>query len=111
MAFYASENHPGLRGVMDAIKTSIAASRYREAWGTNDRDATPREFFARAFAQFIAEESNDAVLGELLQKWRFGAYESAGWPRDFQWHRPDFKPIKQEMRLLFARNGWKGGGR
>lgn len=109
-AYYASENHPPMGNVMKEIFSSVAAGRYRYSYGADDRDATPREFFARAFAQFIAEESGDPDLARLLLRWRNGAFERDGWPRDFHWHRADFKPIKKALRALFARNGWKGGG-
>lgn len=108
-AFYASEDYSGLRGVMKEILRSVAAERLIYNYGPNDRDATPREFFARAFAQHIAEESADPDLTNLLLKWRSGAFERAGWPQDLQWHRADFKSIRKALRVLFARNGWKGG--
>lgn len=60
---------------------------------------SPEEIWARAYAQFIAEESGDAILGKDLE-----AARSAQEHR--QWKTADFKPIATEIRNMFKQMGW-----
>lgn len=58
------------------------------------------EIFARAYAQFIAEETQDpTMLAQVAQ------IRSEGWP-ERQWSTEDFKPLRDEMRKAFVGFGW-----
>lgn len=85
----------------DAIKTlrdRLAGTGYRS--GKYLRYLLdPVEIWARAYAQYIAEKSGDAVL---LQNVRIS---SAGYPGK-QWTEADFAPIRAAMDALFQKLGW-----
>jgi hypothetical protein len=60
---------------------------------------SPSEIWARAYAQFIAEESGEPVLVQELEKAR-SAQEHR------QWKTADFKPVAAEIRKMFKQMGW-----
>lgn len=60
----------------------------------------PREIFARAYAQFISEETGDSVLVEQVAKIRKENVPER------QWESPDFQPVRSEMRKAFVKLGW-----
>jgi hypothetical protein len=62
----------------------------------------PCEIWARSYAQYIAEESGDAVLKMQVQT----ILGSGGPYADRQWEEADFAPIRQAMTDLFVKWGW-----
>lgn len=58
------------------------------------------EIFARAYFQFIAEESGNATLLEQVSKQR------ASFVPDRAWETADFAPIRAKMREVFQNAGW-----
>jgi hypothetical protein len=64
---------------------------------------TPREQFARAYAQFIALASGSSTLRaqvEAIRRTRLAAvYHS-------QWEDDDFEPIRRQLEGLFRRIRW-----
>ncbi|MCW0218379.1 MAG: phage minor head protein [Prosthecobacter sp.] len=61
---------------------------------------SPREAWARSYAQFIAEESGDAtLLGHVAD------ILTEPLPNR-QWETADFAPIRDEMRKVFESRGW-----
>lgn len=81
------------------------AVRDSEAWALlrveEDRDylADPREVFARAYGQWIAERSGSRVLLEQLERTRVLAPA-------YQWSGGDFLPIGQALDSYFFEKGW-----
>ena len=59
------------------------------------------EYWARSYAQYIAEKSRSGILLEQLEVVR-----SSGFPYPIQWSREEFKPIAQEFDGLFRKIGW-----
>lgn len=59
-----------------------------------------REIFARAYAQFIAEESGDATMLKHVQSIRKDVLP------DRQWETADFAPVRAGMRKAFVKLGW-----
>lgn len=60
----------------------------------------PVEIFARAYSQFIAEESNDAAMLQQVADIRADV-----WPGR-QWEKEDFKETRDAMRAAFVKLGW-----
>lgn len=63
----------------------------------------PVELWARAYAQFIAEESGNPRLVESIQKRRDNY---PGYPPSSQWTSEDFAPIRESMKSIFQRLQW-----
>jgi hypothetical protein len=82
----------GLEALRDGAKTF----KEREHW---KYFLTPREIWARAYVQFVAEESGDPQLGKDLEK-----VHQAQEHR--QWKAKDFAPIAAEIRKQFKQLGW-----
>lgn len=61
------------------------------------------ELWARSYAQFIAEESGDAILAEQLEAMIADAETTGIWQ---QWEPGDFAPIRDSIRNLFRVKGW-----
>lgn len=59
-----------------------------------------REVFARAYAQFIAEESGDATMLKQVADIRGDVLP------DRHWEAGDFKSVRAEMRKAFVKLGW-----
>ena len=62
----------------------------------------PCEVWARSYAQYIAEESGDAVMKMQVQT----ILGSGGRYADRHWEESDFAPIRQAMTDLFVKWGW-----
>lgn len=63
----------------------------------------PREVWARAYAQFIAEESgNPRLLADIALRLKGGT----GYPSASQWETGDFAPIREAMKSIFERLQW-----
>lgn len=58
------------------------------------------EVFARAYAQFIAEETGDATMLQQVADIRADVMP------DRHWETPDFAPVRTEMRKAFVKLGW-----
>ena len=58
------------------------------------------EIFARAYAQFIAEESQHAVMLQQVAKIRTEPMPER------QWETQDFAPVREAMRKAFVSLGW-----
>jgi hypothetical protein len=96
---FASRSAPELEGFRQAIQNSAA---YKEIvtstrWGRKFRDylLEPHELFARAYSQFITEESGSAALRSILDR-----------RANTHWTTQDFAPIRAELRKLFVSLGW-----
>ncbi|MES2596418.1 MAG: phage minor head protein [Verrucomicrobiota bacterium] len=61
----------------------------------------PKEVWARSYAQFIAEESGDATMLGQVAKIRGEPIPTR------QWDEADFAPVKNAIRELFVKRGWK----
>lgn len=90
--------------VMDDFLAAIRKTTgFREVMSQYDPRgyySDPREFWARAYAQFIAEESGDKVLLADLKRIR----ES---PEPWrQWSEEDFAPVRAEMKKIFKKQKW-----
>jgi len=59
----------------------------------------PRELFARAYAQYIAEKTQDPRLLPELEEEQKGKYPN-------QWSTEDFALIKEAFDNLFRKRGW-----
>lgn len=64
----------------------------------------PRECFARAYAQFIAEETEKPEL--LKQRDKVINDQSPGMPAFTQWTPEDFAPVRAEFVKVFRALGW-----
>lgn len=76
----------------------------RDTWRQREkRDyyLDPKEAWARAYAQFIAEESGDDTMTAQVEGIR--AEELP----DRQWKAEDFEPVRAAMSELFTAWGWK----
>lgn len=61
----------------------------------------PKEAWARAYAQFIAEESSDETMAAQVSEIRAEVLP------DRQWQAADFAPVRAAMGELFTSWGWK----
>jgi hypothetical protein len=97
---YASENSPALYDLMRAIRGSGAIKKVNAAPEISIKYrnylTSGREMFARAYSQFIAEESARPSMLDSLKQWS---------GRE-QWESDDFAPIRDEFRKLFRSLGW-----
>jgi SPP1 gp7 family putative phage head morphogenesis protein len=96
---------PGSRvgAVVDLLKATPTWKRIRNEAGGIDTTAyyeSAKETWARAYAQYIAEESEDPELLRQLDSIRLGF---ASWR---QWPAAEFAPIRDAMRTLFTDLGW-----
>jgi SPP1 gp7 family putative phage head morphogenesis protein len=63
---------------------------------------SPKELFARSFAQYIAVRSDDKIMADQLQQYRdMPGYGSAQWATD------DFEPIAIAFDKYFEQIGWR----
>lgn len=102
-----------LPGDMDAVMTAIRASAaYTSLRDDPDYQRNRKyrryqmksvELWARAYTQFIAEESGHLDMQAELQKRREG---KTGYWKDSQWEASDFAPIRTAIRDLFVKLNW-----
>lgn len=115
---FGSVSNPDMRPLMDAIKgtenykTLQTVHNSRGVFTAADgrvvqypRSATQylmsdEELFARAYSQFIAEESGDQALMDEL------GMELASPLIPTQWTREDFAPVRRAFQALFRKAGW-----
>lgn len=106
---YASEGQPELRELMREIRWSTAAGRLAAQAPEGSYLLSAREFFARAYAQYVAERSGAAGPLEFIRSIREGKLEEARLHRHSQWSWADFSSISRAMWRLFKKGGWKSG--
>jgi hypothetical protein len=106
---YASQGQPELRDLMRELRFSTAAGRLAAMVQPGSYYLRPQELFARAYAQFIAEQSGDEMLKAFIAEIRAGQHVAADLPAKSQWSWADFNSISRAMRALFNRAGWKSG--
>src|SRR5690606_9836911 len=103
---YASEdaNSPLVR-VMDAIYRSEAFKNLANILNRRHRNyaRSGRECWARAYAQFIAEESGNPLMLQRIRNVANGTV--SGYPLGMQWMEQDFAPIRQEIKTAFQKMG------
>lgn len=87
-------------GQLQATPTYARIARETSGFKSIKYYQDARELWARAYAQYVAEESGDAVLMEQLDAIRSGY---AGWR---QWPAEEFAAIRLAIRELFADLGW-----
>lgn len=98
-AKFASASSPELEGFRRAVQNSegyksvLTSPEFRTAY--RNYLLKPQEIFARAYAQFITEESGNVAMGATLAQ-RINVHWSTG----------DFAPIRAELRKLFRSLGW-----
>lgn len=105
---YASTT-PELKDLMDTI---VQSDKIKSLYQTSQTTTNPEdrewlnyvlrrnETFARAYAQWVAEESGNPVLLRSLEAQKKTGYGGG------QWDAEDFKPIRAAMTDLFRRKGW-----
>jgi hypothetical protein len=106
---FASESGaPELQAWLEAVRETDAYQRVVAGENLSpDYHAylmQPNEFWARAYAQFIAEESNDPAMLASLQKVVSGNFP--GLPAMSQWSTEDFAAVRAAIRALFIKLGW-----
>ncbi len=90
---FASET-AGLRAWWHAVQSSHAYGRLARAGGDDPYWRSPREAFARSFAQWVSGRSGDeSLLAELERR-------AAGAGR--QWTRDDFAPIAHALDAVLV---------
>jgi hypothetical protein len=104
---YASEGQPELKDVMQAIRRSTAAGRLAAQVPAGSYLLRAREFFARAYAQFIAALSGSANSTDVIRAIREGKHEGDFLFRHSQWSWADFNEISRALARLFKKGGWK----
>ncbi len=101
-----------LADVMTAIRASQAVANLhadpvyqsgRENRKYRAYQLNPKELWARAYAQFIAEESGHKQLLAEIDARRSG---QTGYWADSQWEPADFDPIRTAIKAAFMRLGW-----
>jgi len=98
---YASATSPVFKDFRSAVLASASAKDIAALPPHIRADFfTFREFWARAYAQYIAAKSGDPLLRAQLVKIRTG---SQGWR---QWSDEDFAPISTAIDELFRAKGW-----
>lgn len=103
---YASKGQPQLAELMKTIRQSVAVAKLADEAGDNSSLLLPQELFARAYAQFIAQQSADERLAETIKAIRLGELRDTGLFKDSQWTRADFNGINQALERLLKSLGW-----
>lgn len=106
---FASQGQPELKGLMLAIRNN---QTYHEILARSRQARTgyfvrPQELFARAYTQFIAEESGDARMLERLRLIRSGGMEDLNVWKESQWNTAQFAAIREEMRKVLSQLKWR----
>jgi hypothetical protein len=106
---YASQGQPELKKLMQVIRTTRT---YHEILARSRAAQTgyfvrPQELFARAYTQFIAEESGDARLLARLAAIREGRMEDSDIWKESQWNTAQFGAIRAEMREVLRKLKWR----
>ena len=100
----ASETEASLHPWLNAVGKSDAAMKiFNHPTMTADRRKywlSPRELWARSYAQFIAMKSKDPVL---LSELNAARSSTQSWR---QWTDQDFRPIMKAIEKLFKQKGW-----
>lgn len=96
---------PDLRAVVETARSTATIERVRTDFNegkiTMDdhnyyRD--PREIWARAYAQYVAQKSGDEDMLKQLKGMRTGMRQ---WPED------EFKPVFEKIDELLTKKGWR----
>ena len=90
---------------LDAVRGTAAFQRMMQS--SNVRNlryyASNEELWARSYAQYIAEETQDAELLSQLADTRTSAY----FPEWSQWESADFAPVRSAITDLLTAQGWR----
>ena len=104
---YATVTGGDMAAVLKAAEETdgIKAIRERLANGIEERECRyllkPQEIWARAYAQFVTEESGNLTLkGDLAKLLADPGY------RQRQWSAGDFAPVSTAIKELFKKLGW-----
>ncbi len=101
--------------VLAAItKTDVYKNLHQElASGTHKAfakyGADPKELFARAYTQYIGEQSGNAAITEGIRKFDQNLL-AQGYSHDFHWTPKDFAPVKQAFDEMFQKLGYRTKG-
>lgn len=96
---WASASAPELEGFRQAVRNSesyraiVSSTAYSRKF--RDYLLSAHELFARAYSQFITEESGNAAMRASLDR-------QVG----YHWTEKDFAPIRAELRKVFQKLGW-----
>lgn len=107
---YSSVSSQEVQSVMTAISQSAAVQNLQSDPGYQSSPSylkyqlRPQELWARAYAQYVAEESGDSDLLSEIQARQSG---QTGYWADSQWSSDDFAPIRQQINTLFQTLGWE----
>ena len=97
---YASEGQPEFDGLMRELRRSVAAGRLANEVGADDALLSARELFARAYAQYIAQQSGDASVLATIRDIRQGNLSANGVRKNSQWTWLDFTPVARALGSL-----------
>jgi hypothetical protein len=99
-------------GIMKAIKSSQTIvdikSKYAEKLPASAKDyleylLRPREMWARAYAQYIASNSNNLTMQKQLE---LSIKENVLGNIKLQWNNDEFKEIEKEINVYFKNKKW-----
>jgi hypothetical protein len=98
---FASEGQPNpkVQRVMNAIAHSSAYHRLRNE-NPQGYWLEPAEFFARAYAQYIAQKAQNSNALDFIRKVKNGDLVNLGWPQHAQWSQADFRVIVEAFSEL-----------
>lgn len=95
--------------VMEAVKETQVWKHYQGRLNVDPRDhiatylANPKEVWARAYAQYIAEESgNENLLAAVKEQ----TSTHGGTALPEHWTTEDFQPVRRAINHLFHTKGW-----
>ena len=110
---YASEDpKSAIAGAMDVIRASQAVTNLRalqlpfKHWKYKRYVLGDKELWARAYAQFIAEESGHPGILEEIQNIVTHGVSKTGYLAESHWQTADFAPIRIAIRDALTSLGW-----
>lgn len=112
---YGSQESTLFQGWVDAVQNSSPVKTLTAMREGPDRNSynqshieyllRPREIWARSYAQYITERSEDPILIEQLTA-ILNTNKGARSPYPYQWPKSEFEPIAQSIDQLFLKLGW-----
>lgn len=100
-----SVDNPKVRSLIDTLRNSKTIDNgieyYSDSPAFQSYYLRDREIFARAYAQYIATKSGDAVLLKQLKESQENSYS-----KYMQWPDEEFRDILKAMDDLMEENGW-----
>ena len=103
---YASEGQPEFDGLMRELRQSVAAGRLANEVGADSVLLSSRELFARAYAQYIAQQAADASVLATIRDIRQGNLTDNGLRKNSQWTWLDFNLVARALGNLLKKLGW-----